>query len=315
MKLFITGGAGFIGYNFLTYWQQHYPEDSLTVYDKLTHVSNKEATKQLSRTNPSITLIVADILDYPTLKDAMSGHDIVVHFAAESHVDDSLRDPGLFMKVNGEGSLNVFHAAMENNISRVHYVSTDEVFGEFTGALFTEDTPISPRNPYSASKAAGDHMALAYFNTYKLPITISNAVNTYGPYQYPNKLIPKFIMNALTNQKLPVYGDGRQTREWLYVEDHCRGIDTILKKGTPGQRYILGSGVIKENIDIVNLIINLAGRDDSIIEHVADRLGHDRSYQADSTKIKNLGWEPNTDFETGFKTTFEWYAKNHTLWA
>ncbi|MCA9390535.1 dTDP-glucose 4,6-dehydratase [candidate division WWE3 bacterium] len=314
MKLFITGGAGFIGYNFLLYWLQHNPEDTLTVYDKLTHVSNKKAIKQLTDEQPNVSLVIADILDYPTLKEAMIGHDLVIHFAAESHVDDSLLDPGLFMRVNGEGSLNVFHAALENKVSRVHYVSTDEVFGEFTGDLFTEKTPITPRNPYSAAKAGAGHMAMAYFNTYGLPVSISNAVNTYGPFQYPNKLIPKFIMNAITDKKLPVYGDGKQTREWLYVEDHCRGIDTIIKNGKPGERYILGSGVIKENIEIVQLILELAHKDETIIEHVEDRLGHDRSYQADSTRLRGLGWEPQVDFDTRFKETFEWYKNNYALW-
>lgn len=314
MRLFITGAAGFIGFNFLHYWLRTHPEDTLTAYDILTDVSNKRALSELVAQEARITFVLGDILDYAELKKSMFGHDVVVHFAAESHVDSSIHDPAVFVRTNVEGTMNVLRAAKENGNLRTHYVSTDEVFGEYRGELFTEETRIAPRNPYSASKAGGGHMAMAYYNTYGLPVTISNGVNTYGPYQYPNKLIPKMIINALSDLPLTLYGNGTQTREWVFVEDHCSGVATILENGVIGERYIIGTGVVKENVEIVKTILELTQKDESLIVHVEDRLGHDQSYQTDASKLKNIGWEPKMSFEEGLQETVAWYQQHASLY-
>ncbi len=317
MKLLVTGGAGFIGANFILYWMKQHPEDSIVNFDKLTYAGDLENLKEVEK-NPRYAFIHGDICDPDAVKKATDGIDIIVHFAAESHVDRSIMDPSSFVHTNVIGTQVLLEAALEKKI-RFHHISTDEVFGALKleeTDKFTERTPYDPRSPYSASKAGSDHLVRAYHATYGLPITITNCSNNYGPYQFPEKLIPLAITNVIEGKKVPVYGDGLYTRDWLYVEDHCRAIELVIQKGKIGETYLVG-GMEKllPNIEVVKRILSLMGKDESMIEFVKDRPGHDRKYDVDWTKIKNeLGWQPQFTFDEWLKKTVEWYQTNTEWW-
>ncbi len=311
MKLLITGGAGFIGSNFIQYWLKNHPEDEVINFDILTYAGNLENLKDIQE-NPRYRFVKGDICDkdavFPLVKEA----DVVVHYAAESHVDKSILDPGVFVRSNVMGTQVILDAVREYG-TRFHHVSTDEVFGALgpDDAPFDEDTPYDPRSPYSASKAAADHLVRAYFHTYNIPMTISNCSNNYGPYMFPEKLFPLFISNLLEDKKLPVYGDGMQVRDWIHTDDHARGVDMILEKGKIGETYCLGGNTEVANIDFVKLLLKLMKKDESYIEYVTDRPGHDRRYAIDFSKAtRELGWEPQVSFEDGLKNMIDWYTAN-----
>ena len=305
MKLLVTGGAGFIGSNFIHYILKKYPDYGVVNLDALTYAGNLENLKDVEA-NPNYKFVKGDICDKDLVNDLVKDCDAIVHFAAESHVDRSILDAENFVKTNVLGTFNLLEAAKNNGNKRFHHVSTDEVFGALApnDPKFNENTPYSPRSPYSASKAASDHLVNAYFHTYNLPITISNCSNNYGPYHFPEKIIPLFITNLMEEKKVPIYGDGEQVRDWLYVEDHCEAIDSILHKGKIGETYCIGGDSEKTNLEITKKIIELMGKDESSIEYVKDRPGHDRRYAIDFSKIKNeLGWEPKVSFEEGLRRT------------
>ncbi len=318
MKLLVTGGAGFIGSNFIIYWLRKYPNDTIINLDKLTYAGNLENLKSVEK-NPHYEFIQGDICDSQLVNSLTKKADIIVHFAAESHVDRSIMDPAPFVKTNIEGTYVLLEAAFKNKVKRFHHISTDEVFGALalgSSDKFNEKSQYDPRSPYSASKAASDHLVRAYHTTYNLPITISNCSNNFGPYQFPEKLIPLAITNIIENKKVPVYGDGLYVRDWLYVEDHCQAIDLILQKGRVGETYFVG-GLNKDvnNIEIVKMILKIMGKDENAIEHVKDRPGHDRRYAIDWSKInRELGWKPQYDFADYLKTTVDWYLKNQQWW-
>jgi len=315
MKLLVTGGAGFIGSNFIHYWLKNYPQDKITNLDLLTYAGNLENLQDVTLNN-NYKFVQGDIGDADLVKDLLIGVDLIVHFAAESHVDRSILNSADFIKTNVEGTRILLEAARKNNI-RFHHISTDEVFGSlsFNAPGFNEQTPYDPRSPYSASKAASDHLVRAYYHTYGLPITISNCSNNYGPYQYPEKLIPLFVINLMAGKKIPVYGEGNNIRDWIHVDDHNRGVDMIIKKGKIGETYCLGGNSEKTNLEITKLILSLMGKGEEMIEHVADRLGHDLRYAIDFSKAKTeLAWEPLTSFEEGLRKTVEWYKNNKSWW-
>lgn len=311
MKLLITGGAGFIGSNFIHHILQKYPDYQVINLDVLTYAGNLENLKSVE-TNPNYKFVKGDICDRDLVFNLVKDVDAIVHFAAESHVDRSISDPSAFIRTNILGTQTLLDAAKEYN-KRFHHVSTDEVFGTLrpNDPAFNEQTPYDPRSPYSASKAASDHLVRAYYHTYKLPITISNCSNNYGPYHFPEKIIPLFISNLKEGKKVPVYGDGQQIRDWIHVEDHNKGVDLILHKGKIGETYCLGGDAEIANLDLTKVLIKLMGKDESFIEFVKDRPGHDRRYAVDFSKIKNeLGWEPQVSFEEGMKKTVDWFLKN-----
>jgi dTDP-glucose 4,6-dehydratase len=318
MKVFVTGGAGFIGGNFVRYWLREHPEDTVVNFDALTYSGNLESLKDVAE-NPNYTFVRGDILNYDEVASAMQGADIVVHFAAESHVDRSITNPMDFVKTNVEGTAVLLNAAVALKIQRFHHISTDEVFGALPlegGEKFSETTPYDPHSPYSASKAASDHLVRAYYDTYGLPITITNCSNNYGPYHFPEKLFPLAITNLIEGKKVPVYGDGLFVRDWLHVEDHCSAIEAVLLKGKIGETYCVG-GMTDEisNLDVVKLMLKLMGQNEDMIEFVKDRPGHDRRYTVDWTKIqRELGWEPKFSFESGLKNTIEWFQENEWWW-
>lgn len=316
MKLLVTGGAGFIGANFIQYWLDKYPEDSLINLDLLTYAGNLENLSAVAE-NPRYTFIQGDIADAEVVNRAMAGVEVVVHFAAESHVDRSILNSADFVRTNVEGTRVLLEAAKRHGNIRFHHISTDEVFGALSlnGDKFSESTPYDPRSPYSASKAASDHLVRAYYHTYHLPITISNCSNNYGPYQYPEKLIPLFITNLLQGKKVPVYGRGANIRDWIHVKDHNRGVDMILKHGRIGETYCLGGNSELSNLEITRKILELLGQDEKMIEYVTDRLGHDLRYAIDFSKAKKeLGWEPEIPFVEGLRETVNWYRQNEAWW-
>ncbi len=314
MRILVTGGAGFIGSNFIRYWLKNHPDDEVINFDKLTYAGHLESLKDLAD-NPHYKFIQGDICDPTAVAAATAGIDTVVHFAAESHVDRSIIDPMLFVKTNLLGTATVLNAALEAKVKRFHHVSTDEVFGHLgpEDPAFNEDTNYRPRTPYSASKAGSDLLVRSYFETYNLPITITNCANNFGPYHDPEKLIPRFITNLLLNQKVPLMGHGQNIRPWLYVEDHCRGIELVLEKGVLGETYCIG-GEEKTNKQVTEMILKLLGKNDSMIEYVEDRLGHDFRYALDSSKIMKLGWKPEHDFSEWLTKTVEWYKANDWWW-
>jgi dTDP-glucose 4,6-dehydratase len=316
MKLLITGGAGFIGSNFVRYWIQKYPNDQIINLDKLTYAGNKNSLKDVEN-NPNYQFIKGDICDKNLVNDLVKQVDTIVHFAAESHNDVVNNDPLTALQTNVFGTENLLNSALKNGKKRFHHISTDEVFGhlETTAGFFSEESKYNPRSFYPASKAASDWWVRAYFNTKGLPITISNCSNNYGPYQYPEKIIPLFITNLLQGKKVPVYGDGSNIRDWLYVEDHCSAIDLILQKGKIGETYNIGTNCEATNLELTKKIINLLNLDESMINYVADRPSHDWRYAIDASKIKNeLGWIPKYDFEKSLKETVEWYKNNEWWW-
>ncbi len=315
MKLLVTGGAGFIGSNFVHFILGKYPEYEVVTLDDLTYAGNLENLKSAEE-NPQHRFVKGSITDATLVDGLVAECDIVVHFAAESHVDRSIMDPGAFVVTNVHGTYVLLEAAKKHG-KRFHHVSTDEVFGSLgmDDAPFDESTPYDPRSPYSASKAASDHLVRAYYHTYGLPVTISNCSNNYGPYHFPEKLIPLAITNLLEGKSVPVYGDGLQVRDWLYVEDHCRAIDMIIHRGKIGETYCIGGNAETENIVIVKKLLELLGKDESSIEYVKDRAGHDRRYAINFTKIKTeLGWEPTVTLEEGLAQTVAWFKENETWW-
>lgn len=311
MKLLVTGGAGFIGSCFVRHILNKYPEYKIINIDALTYAGNIENLNDI-KGNPNYTFVKGDICDKNLVRDLISQVDTVVNFAAESHVDRSITGPEIFIDTNVKGTLNLLQASREIGIERYLQVSTDEVYGSLgkTG-YFTETTPLAPNSPYSASKASADMLARAYFETYGMPVLTTRCSNNYGPYQYPEKLIPFFISQLLKGEKVPVYGDGLNVRDWLYVYDHCSAIDTVLHKGKIGEVYNIGGRNEKTNMEITKIILEAMGKDENSIKYVEDRLGHDRRYAIDNTKIQTeLGWIPSLTFEEGIKLTIDWYLNN-----
>lgn len=310
-RFLVTGGAGFIGSCFIRYILNKYPQYKIINLDALTYAGNIENLRDVED-NPNYFFVHGNICDKKLVIDLISQVDAVVNFAAESHVDRSIEGPEVFVDTNVKGTLNLLQACKDFGIGRYLQVSTDEVYGSLgENGYFTETTPIAPNSPYSASKASADLLVRAYFETYEVPAIITRCSNNYGPFQYPEKLIPFFISKLLRGEKVPVYGDGMNVRDWLFVYDHCSALDIVLHKGKIGEIYNIGGHNEKTNLEITKIILNAMGKDESQIEYVQDRLGHDRRYAIDNTKIKTeLGWEPSLDFENGIKQTIDWYLNN-----
>ena len=320
MTIIVTGGAGFIGANFVYYQLENHPEDKIVCVDKLTYAGNLETLAD-AQSNPNFKFVRADIADrekiYALFDELKS--DIVVNFAAESHVDRSIEDPELFLRTNIIGTSVLLDACRKFGIKRFHQVSTDEVYGDLPidrpDLFFTETTNLHTSSPYSASKAAADLLVQAYQRTYQIPATISRCSNNYGPYHFPEKLIPLMIINALHDKKLPVYGKGDNVRDWLFVTDHCSAIDLIIRRGTVGEVYNIGGHNERTNLDVVKTILRILGKSEDLIQFVTDRKGHDRRYAIDPTKIsRELGWLPQTKFDDGIKLTVDWYLNNRAWW-
>ena len=314
MKILVTGGAGFIGSNFIHYWLEHHPGDQVVNLDALTYAGHLESLKDIAG-NPNYTFIKGDITHVADVEKAMVGVDMVVNFAAESHVDRSIMDPSPFINTNVKGTSVLLAAAVKHEVERFHHISTDEIYGQLglNNPPFTENTPYRPRSPYAATKAASDLLVISYYWTYKLPITITNCGNNFGPYQDPEKLIPRFITNSLEGQKVPLMGQGENIRDWIYVLDDCTAIETVLLHGKIGETYCIG-GDQQKNIEVTRKILKALGKDESWIERVADRLGHDFRYALDDTKLRNLGWKPEFNFDQGLDETIKWYKENEWWW-
>ncbi|PKM82256.1 MAG: dTDP-glucose 4,6-dehydratase [Firmicutes bacterium HGW-Firmicutes-14] len=313
--LLITGGAGFIGSNFIFYIFKKYPGAKIINLDLLTYAGNLENLEELADKS-NYTFVKGDIADPKIVNELVAGTDYVINFAAESHVDRSIEDPSVFIRTNVMGTQVLLDAAKHHGVKRFLQISTDEVYGSLgpTG-YFTEETPLAPNSPYSASKAGADLLVRAYHETFEMPVLITRCSNNYGPYQFPEKLIPFFIKKLLNGQKVPVYGDGLNVRDWLYVEDHCSAIDMVLQRGKAGEVYNIGGNNEKTNIEITKLILQELGKTEEMIEFVTDRLGHDRRYAIDSSKIqRELGWEPAVTFEEGIIKTIKWYLDNREWW-
>lgn len=320
MKLIVTGGAGFIGGNFVHYMLQEHPGDQIICLDKLTYAGNLSTLADVMD-HPNFQFVKMDICDRDSVYGLFEKEkpDVVINFAAESHVDRSIENPEIFLQTNIIGTSVLMDACRKYGIQRYHQVSTDEVYGDLPldrpDLFFTEETPIHTSSPYSSSKAGADLLVMAYYRTYGLPVTISRCSNNYRPYHFPEKLIPLMIINALHDRPLPVYGDGLNVRDWLYVEDHCRAIDLIIRKGKVGEVYNVGGHNEMRNIDIVKLICQELGKPESLITHVTDRKGHDRRYAIDPEKIhRELGWLPETKFADGIKKTIQWYLTHQKWW-
>lgn len=318
MKLFVTGGAGFIGANFIQYWLKKHPQDEIINFDALTYAGNLENLTSVEK-NPNYRFMKGDITNGSDVNDALDDNtDIIVHFAAESHVDRSILGPQKFVSTNVLGTQVLLDAAIAKHI-RFHHISTDEVFGSLdlhSKSKFNEKTIYDPSSPYSASKAGSDHLVRAAYKTYNLPITITNCSNNFGPYQFPEKFIPLTITNLIEGKKVPVYGDGLNVRDWLFVEDHCRAIDLVIKKGKIGETYCVG-GLTENvsNIEIVKKILKIMGKSEDLIEYVTDRPGHDRKYAIDWTKIKHdLGYSPQGNLDEYLEKTVQWYQENQAWW-
>jgi len=312
MRILVTGGAGFIGSNFVRYWLLRHPSDEVVNLDSLTYAARLENLADV-QDDPRYRFIKGDITDAAVVAEAMKGVDTVVHFAAETHVDNSIAGPAVFVETNVIGTQVLLDAALKEAVTRFHHISTDEVFGSLaldSPETFSEETPYDPSSPYSASKAGSDFLVRAYGHTYGLPYTISNCTNNYGPYQFPEKLIPLMIHNALADKKLPVYGDGLNVRDWIHVLDHCRAVELILEKGKLGETYCVGGNAERNNLQIVHAILEQLGKSASLIEFVEDRKGHDRRYAISGDKIKQeLGYEPSYTFEEGLRETIDWYKE------
>lgn len=320
MKLLVTGGAGFIGGNFIHYMAKQHPEDSVICVDSLTYAGNLSTLKPVWE-NPDFQFVRLDITDRRGVFGLFDTErpDAVVNFAAESHVDRSIEDPGIFLHTNVMGTQVLLDASRNYGVKRFHQVSTDEVYGDLPldrpELFFTEETPLHTSSPYSASKAGADLLVQAYFRTYGLPVTISRCSNNYGPYHFPEKLIPLMIINCLENKPLPVYGEGKNVRDWLYVQDHCAAIDLIVRNGRIGEVYNVGGHNERSNLQVVKAILAALGKSERLITYVADRKGHDLRYAIDPTKISDeLGWSPQTPFEEGIQRTIEWYLSNEEWW-
>jgi dTDP-glucose 4,6-dehydratase len=311
-RILVTGGAGFIGSNYVHYLLGAYPEVRVVNFDKLTYAGNLDNLRGVDESR--YTFVRGDIADFEAVRAAMEGCDAVVSFAAETHVDRSILGAAEFIDTDVKGVHNIVEAAKALGTARVLLVSTDEVYGSIAEGSFKETDPIGPRNPYSASKAGGELMGMAYFHTFGVPVIITRGSNTYGPRQYPEKVLPLFVTNAIDDEPLPLYGDGRQVRDWLYVDDHCSGIDTALRKGDPGQVYNVAGGNERENIALTRKILELLGKGENLIKPVTDRPGHDRRYSIDASKLKALGWTPRMDWDEGMARTVQWYRDNEWWW-
>ena len=312
--MLVTGGAGFIGSNFVHYLLRQYPQDRVVVLDKLTYAGNLENLRAAAD-DPRYRFVQGDIADAATVEPLVADADAVVNFAAETHVDRSLLDPGSFINTDVYGVYVLLEALRrQGGRARFLQVSTDEVYGSVEQGSSREDDPLRPRSPYAASKAGGEMMVQAYYETYRLPVLITRGSNTFGPYQYPEKVIPLFITNALEDKPLPLYGDGLNVRDWLYVEDHCSAIDLVLHEGKPGEAYNVGGGNERTNLAVTEAILQLLGKPTSLISFVTDRPGHDRRYSLDCTKIGRLGWRPQHRFEDALRGTVQWYVENEWWW-
>jgi dTDP-glucose 4,6-dehydratase len=316
-NLLVTGGAGFIGSNFVRYVLHRYPDYKLVVYDKLTYAGNLDNLIDVQEQfDDRYAFVHADICDKEAVDDAMRGHDIdvIVNFAADTHVDRSIMNPDAFVMTDVYGTYVLLEAARKYQIERYHQISTDEVYGHVPHGASKETDTVAPRSPYAASKASADLMVNAYHVTYDLPATISRGANNIGPYQYPEKVVPLFVTNAIDDQPLPLYGDGHQVRDYQYVVDHCEAIDLVLHRGRVGEVYNIGTGTEMRNIDMTRLILKLLDKPESLIRHVADRPGHDRRYSLDVTKIRGLGWEPENSCAEAIERTVRWYLDNEWWW-
>jgi dTDP-glucose 4,6-dehydratase len=313
MRLFVTGGAGFIGSNFIRYWRERRPADHVVAYDLLTYAGVRENVPE------DVPFVQGDIADLELAEQTLAEHelDVVVNFAAESHNSLAVQDPALFARTNVLGTQQLLEAARRHGISRFHHISTCEVYGDLaldSNEAFSEDSPYRPRTPYNASKASADHYVRSYFETFELPATITNCSNNYGPFQFPEKVIPLFTTNALDDQSLPLYASTQNKREWLHVLDHCRAIELVLEQGEPGETYNVGSGVEHSIEEIADAVLELTGKDASLKTIVPDRPGHDRRYLLDSSKIRALGWAEEIGWDEGIAQTVEWYAANRDWW-
>ena len=320
MKILVTGGAGFIGGNFVHYMVNKYPEDMIVNLDKLTYAGNLSTLSEAMK-NQNFKFIKADICDIEKIDTVFKEEEpnIVVNFAAESHVDRSISNPEVFLETNIRGTSVLLECCKKYNVKRYHQISTDEVYGDLPldrpDLSFTEKSPLRPSSPYSVSKTSADLLVLSYFRTYKLPVTISRCSNNYGPYHFPEKLIPLIIIKALKNQRLPIYGDGKNVRDWIYVKDHCKAIDLILHKGKIGEVYNVGGNSEKSNLEVVKTILNILGKSEKLIEFVPDRLGHDRRYAINDYKIESeLGFKRDVTFEQGIEKTINWFLHNEKWW-
>ena len=320
MKILVTGGAGFIGANFVFYMLDKHPEYDILCLDSLTYCGNIKTLEPVMD-NPHFKFVKGDVTDRKLVFQLFEEEkfDVVVNFAAESHVDRSIEDPGVFLRTNILGTQTLMDASNEYGVARYHQVGTDEVYGDLPldrpDLFFTEDMPLTASSPYSASKASADLLVMAYHRTYGLPVTISRCSNNYGPYQFPEKLIPLIIKNALADEKLPVYGTGENVRDWLYVKDHCKAIDMIIHDGKVGEVYNIGGHNEKSNLEVVRTILKQVGKSENLITFVGDRKGHDLRYAIDPTKIHDeLGWLPETRFDDGIRQTIDWYLDNRSWW-
>ncbi|MGE5619290.1 MAG: dTDP-glucose 4,6-dehydratase [Sphingomonadaceae bacterium] len=313
MRLLVTGGAGFIGSNFVRYTLSRYPDYQVVVLDKLTYAGNLANLADMAD-NPNYRFVRGDIADQQLVDGLAAEVDAIVNFAAETHVDRSIMDAGSFIQTDVYGTFVLLEAARKHKIKRFLQVSTDEVYGDVPVGSSVEDDPMRPRSPYSASKAGGEMMVQAYHVTYDLPVLITRGSNNYGPYQYPEKLIPVLITNALDDQELPIYGDGKQVRDWLHVLDHCSGIDVVLHHGEIGEAYNVGGGNERMNLDIAGQVLELLRKPRSLLRFVQDRPGHDRRYSLDCSKLRKLGWAPARQFEEGLAETVRWYVENEAWW-
>lgn len=312
MKLLVTGGSGFIGSNFIHYMLEKYPTYQIINLDALTY-AGCEMTNDIVRNNPNYRFVAGDICDPKIVNELMSEVDAVVHFAAESHVDNSIENATIFTMTNVMGTMNLLESALRHGKKRFHHISTDEVYGHLHAddPAFDETTAYAPRSPYSASKASSDHLVMAYYHTHGLPVTISNCSNNYGPYQFPEKLIPLFITNLINGKQVPLYGDGQNVRDWIHVKDHNRAVDLILHNGQLGHTYCVGANSEKTNKEITYKLLELLGVGEEMIKFVEDRKGHDRRYAINSNKVcTQLGWKPEITFEDGMRETVEWYKQN-----
>ncbi len=312
-QLFVTGGAGFIGSNFARFTLENYPDAAVVVFDKLTYAGNLENLRDVEG-NPRYRFVRGDIGDALAVAEAIQGCDAVVNFAAESHVDRSLLEPDSFIQTNVQGTLVLLEAALRFGVERFLQVSTDEVYGSLLEGSARETDRLNPRGAYSASKAGGDMMVNAYFHTHGVPAIITRGSNNFGPFQYPEKMMPLFITNALQDRPLPVYGDGQYVRDWLFVMDHCSGIDSALRHGVPGEVYNVGGGNELPNLEVIHRLLQLLGKPESLIQYVKDRPGHDRRYSIDCAKLRALGWRPTRDFDQALAETVAWYRDNASWW-
>jgi dTDP-glucose 4,6-dehydratase len=312
MRLFITGGAGFIGSNYVHHVLEN-TDDDVTVYDALTYAGNLENLADLDG-NPRYRFVHGDICDRAKVAESLPGHDAVVHFAAESHVDRSLLDPDVFVRTNCSGTNVMCDIAAQVGVERFLHISTDEVYGSIDEGSFTETDTLSPRSPYSAAKAGSDLVALAYHETYDLPVVVTRSSNQFGPYQFPEKLIPFFVTSLLDGKRVPLYGDGLNVRDWLFVRDNCEGVDLVLRQGTVGEIYNIGAGNERTNREITDRLLGILGKDESSVEYVEDRLGHDRRYSIATDKVAALGWRARRSFDEALEETVRFYTDNRAWW-